>query len=101
MSRFIRHQFLPLSRDYPDRPDNPAKPTLNRSDKPKMNRLKIYVSSLGAVFLLVIVAAGVLGSIAYDWLKATIEALPCRSQAMPKDVSKLRTAQSLSDADRR
>lgn len=33
-----------------------------------MHRLKIYVSTLGAVLLLAVVVTGVLGSIAYDFL---------------------------------
>jgi hypothetical protein len=39
-----------------------------------MNRLIIFVSSLGAVFLLAIVAIGVLGSIAFHWFKEALGA---------------------------
>jgi hypothetical protein len=36
---------------------------------PKMNRLVLFVSTLLAVLLLAVVAANVLASDAYDWIK--------------------------------
>ncbi len=37
-----------------------------------MNRLKIYVGTLGATLLLAIVTTGVLAPIAYGWFKGAV-----------------------------
>jgi hypothetical protein len=39
-----------------------------------MKRLKLYAGTLGAVFLLVVVAAGMLGSSVFEWSKERIRA---------------------------